>query len=54
MQRKIIHKPFSSRVWVQRYEPKTMSNNGENWDFFYIFFLDISKLCYSFQVMLNY
>jgi hypothetical protein len=45
---------FKGLVWVWLKEPKTMLDSGENCELLYIcFFLDILKLCQSFQVMLN-
>jgi hypothetical protein len=32
-------------VQVQKQELKTMSNSGENYELFYIFFFDTLKLC---------
>jgi hypothetical protein len=39
-----FHKPtkpyYTFKVQIQRHEPKTMSNSGENYEFFtYVFFL---------------
>jgi hypothetical protein len=48
---------YINKVWLganTHIGAKTMSNNGENYELFYIcFFLEIFKLCEPFQVMLN-